>query len=69
MGRSSGSHQIYATVNNFQAEHQSTVVESSGTLNHNNVKILFDSDATDSFTSPSTLENSGLAASEHDDFK
>jgi hypothetical protein len=45
------------------------VVESSGTLNHFNAKILFDSGATDSFISPSALEKSGLAAYEHDDFK
>jgi hypothetical protein len=38
-------------------------------LNHTNVKILFDSGATDSFISPSALEKSGLAAYEHDDFK
>jgi hypothetical protein len=60
MGRASSSHQIYATVNNRQDEHQSTVLESSGTLNHINVKILFDFGATDSFISPSTLEKSGL---------
>jgi hypothetical protein len=69
MGRASSSHQIYAAVNNRQAEYQSTVVESSGMLNHINVKILFDSSATDSFISPSALEKSGLAAYEHDDFK
>jgi hypothetical protein len=69
MGRVSSSYHIYATVNNCQAEHQSTVVESSCTLNHINVKILFDFGATDSFISPSTLEKSGLAAYEHDDFK
>jgi hypothetical protein len=69
MGRSSGSHQIYTVVNNHQAEHPSTVVDSSSTLNHINVKILFDSGATDSFISPSALEKSGLAAYEHDDFK
>jgi hypothetical protein len=69
MGRSSSSHKIYAAVNNRQAKHQSTVVESSGMLNHVNVKILFDSGATDSFISPSALEKSGLAAYEHDDFK
>jgi hypothetical protein len=69
MGRASGSHQIYAAVNNSQTEHQSMVVESSGTLNHINVNILFDSSATDSFISPSALEKSGLAAYEHDDFK
>jgi hypothetical protein len=69
MGRASSSHQIYIAVNNHQGEHQSMVVESSGTLNHINVKILFDSCATDSFISPSALEKSGLVAYEHDDFK
>jgi hypothetical protein len=69
MGKASSSHHIYAAVDNRQAEHQSTVVESSGTLNYVNVKILFDPGATDSFISPSALEKSGLAAYEHDDFK
>jgi hypothetical protein len=69
MGRASSNHHIYAVVNNRQAEHQSTVVESAGTLNHINVNILFDSGATYSFISPSALEKSGLAAYEHDDFK
>jgi hypothetical protein len=45
------------------------VVESSGMLNHINVKILFDSGATDSSISPSALQKSGLAAYEHDDFE
>jgi hypothetical protein len=45
------------------------VVESSGTLNHMNVKILFDSGVTDSLISPSALEKSVLAAYEHYDFK
>jgi hypothetical protein len=69
MGRASRSHQIYVAVNNRQVEHQSMVVESSGTLNHINVNILFDYGATDSFISPSTLEKSALASYEHDDFK
>jgi hypothetical protein len=69
MGRASRSHQIYAMINNHQDEHQSTMVESSSTLNHINIKILFDSIATYSFISPSALEKSGLAAYEHDDFK
>jgi hypothetical protein len=69
MGRASSSHQIYAAVNNHQAEHQSTVVESSGTLNHINVNILFDSGAIDNSISPSALEKSGLVSYEHDDFK
>jgi hypothetical protein len=69
MGRSNSNHQIYAVVNNREAEHQSTVMESSGMLNHINVKILFDSGATNIFISLSELEKSGLAAYEHDDFK
>jgi hypothetical protein len=69
MGRSGSNHQIYAVVDNRQAKHQSTIVESTGTLNHINVNILFDSGAIDSFISPSALEKSGLAAYEHDDFK
>jgi hypothetical protein len=69
MGRTGSNHQIYAVVNNRQAEHQSTIVESTGTLNHINVKILFDFGATDSFISPSALEKSGLVAYKHDDFK
>jgi hypothetical protein len=56
-------------VNNRQEEHQSTVAESSGTLNHVNVKILFDYGSTNNFISPSALEKCGLAAYEHDDFK
>jgi hypothetical protein len=69
MGRASSSHQIYAAVNNHHVEHQSTVVESSGTLNHIYINILFDSGATNSFISPSALEKSGLGAYEHDEFK
>jgi hypothetical protein len=59
MGRSSSSHQIYIAVNNHEVEHQSMVVESSGTLNHIDVKILFDSGAIDSFISPSALKRVG----------
>ena len=45
------------------------MVESSSTLNHINVKILFDSGVTNSFISPSALEKTGLAAYKHDDIK
>ena len=45
------------------------MVESPGMLNHINVKILFDSGATDSFISSSALEKSGLETYEHDEFK
>ena len=67
--RSGGSrHQISAAVNNHQAEHQSTVVESSGTVNNVKLRILFDPGATDSFISPYALDKCGLAAYDHDDF-
>jgi hypothetical protein len=56
-------------VNNRPEEHQSMVVESSSILNHVNVKILFDSGATNNFISPCALEKCGLAAYKHDDFK
>jgi hypothetical protein len=69
MGKASSSHRIYPTINNRQAKHQSKMVESSGTLNHVNVKILFDFGATKSFISPFALEKCGLEAYEHDDFK
>jgi hypothetical protein len=69
MGRASAIHQIYVAISNRQVEHQSTMVESSGTLNHINVKILFDYGATNSFISPYSLERSGLAAYEHHNFK
>jgi hypothetical protein len=68
MGRASGNHHIYTMVSNLQAEHQSTVVESSGMINHINAKILFDFGAIDSFISPSTLEQSGLETYENDEF-
>jgi hypothetical protein len=41
----------------------------SGMLNHVNIKILFDSSATNNFISPCALEKCGLVAYEHDDFK
>jgi hypothetical protein len=53
----------------FRVITQSAVVDSSGTLNHINFKIFFDSSATNSFISPYALEKSGLVAYENDDFK
>jgi hypothetical protein len=44
-------------------------VNSSGMLNHVNVKILFDSGATDSFISSCALEKCGLASYEHVNLK
>ena len=59
MSNSDNTHRIHAAVHNHQAEHQSTVVESTGKVNNVNLKILFDPGATNSFVSPYALENVG----------
>ena len=63
-----GNHRIHAIVNNDQAAHQSTVVESSGIINGIKLKILFDTGATDSFISSYALNKCGLAARRQNDF-
>eukprot|EP00253_Pinus_taeda_P003078 PITA_03078 len=63
-----GSHRIHAVVDRDQAAHQSTVVESSGTINGIKLKILFDTGATDSFISSYALNKCGLAARRQNDF-
>ena len=69
MSNSDNTHQIHAAVHNHQAEHQSTIVESTGKVNNDKLKILFDPGAIDSFISPYALDKCGLVAYEHDDFK
>ena len=64
-----GNHRIHALVNNNQAAHQSTVVESSGIINGVKLKILFDTSATDSFISSYALNKCGLAAHRQNDFR
>ena len=63
-----GNHRIHALVNNNQATHQSTVVESSSIINDIKIKILFDTGATDSFISSYALNKCGLAARRQNDF-
>ena len=53
MGRS---HRVFATVDNYQAEHQAIVIEAIGMIKGYNVTILFDSKATNSFISPFVVE-------------
>jgi hypothetical protein len=50
------SHQIHATVNNRQVEHQSTVLETLGIVVDEILSILIDPDATGSFISGATLK-------------
>ena len=42
-------HRIHAAVNNRQAEHQSTVLETIGTVSDQTLSILIDPGATESF--------------------
>ena len=56
------SHRVFAAVDNRQAEHQATVIESAGIIQGNMVTVLFDSGATDSFISPFVVERCGLVA-------
>jgi len=64
-----GNHRIHVVINNNQATHQSAVVESSGTINDINLKILFDTGATDSFISSYALNKCGLAARKQNNFR
>ena len=66
MSNSDNIHRIHAAVHNHQAEHQSTVVESSGKVNNIKLKKNFDPGATDSFISPYALDKCGL---EYNDFE
>ncbi|KAH9296682.1 hypothetical protein KI387_044262 [Taxus chinensis] len=59
MGRS---HRIYAVVENRQAEHQSTVIETSGSIGGIPTSILFDSGSSDSIITPSLVERCKLVA-------
>jgi len=62
-------HRIHAVVDNNQAAHQSTVVESIGIINGIKLKILFDTAAMDSFISSYALNKCGLAARKQNDFR
>jgi hypothetical protein len=46
MGDLGKAHQIHAAVNNHQEEHQSTVLETSGTIADQTLSILIDPGAT-----------------------
>ena len=56
-------------IQNHQAKHQATIVESIGNVNNFKLKILFYLGATDSFISPYALEKCGFDAYKHNDFE
>ena len=69
MGNSGNNHQIHVAIQNHQAKHQATIVESIGNVNNFKLKILFYLGATDSFISPYALEKCGLDSYKHNDFE
>jgi hypothetical protein len=68
MGDLGKAHQIHATMNNCQEEHRSNVVETLGTIDDQNLSILIDPGATQSFISGSTLKRIKLKAVKQDNF-
>jgi hypothetical protein len=62
-------HRIHAMVNNHQAEHQSTVLEMSGTIADQNYSILIDPGATERFISSAVLKRIKVKEVEQDEFK
>jgi hypothetical protein len=60
--------QIHAAVNNHQAEHQSTMLETSGTIADQTFSILIDLGATERFISGATLKIIKVKAVEQDEF-
>jgi hypothetical protein len=61
-------HWIHAAVNNRQAEHQSTVLETTGTIADQTLSVLIDLGATESFISGAALKRIKVKAVEQDDF-
>jgi hypothetical protein len=61
-------HQIHATVNNRQAEHRSTVLETSGTVADQTLSILLEPCATESFIFGAMLKRIKVNLVEHDEF-
>jgi hypothetical protein len=61
-------HRIHAVVNNHQAEHQSTVLETTGTVADQTLSILIDPGAIECFISGAALKRIKVKAVEQDKF-
>ena len=68
MGDMDKAHQIHAVVNNHQVEHQSTMLETTGTVADQTLSILIDPGATKSFISGAILKRIKVKAVEQDEF-
>jgi hypothetical protein len=61
-------HRIHAAVNNHQEEHQSTVLETTGTVADLTLSILIDPGATESFISGAALKRIKVKETQQDEF-
>jgi hypothetical protein len=68
MGDMDKAHRIHAAVNNCKVEHQSTVLETTGTVADQTLSILIDPGATESFISGVALKRIKVKAVEQDEF-
>jgi hypothetical protein len=68
MGDLDKDHRIHAAVNNRQAEHESTVIETSGTIADQTLSILIDPGAIESFIYGAALKIIKVKAVKQDEF-
>jgi hypothetical protein len=68
VGDMGNAHGIHAVMNNCQAEHQSTMLKTTGTVTDQTLSILIDPGATKSFISSGVLKRIKVKAVEQDEF-
>jgi hypothetical protein len=68
VGDMGNAHRIHAAVNNRQAEHQSTVLEMTGTVADQTLSILIDPGATENFISGAALKRIKVKPIKQDEF-
>jgi hypothetical protein len=68
MGDLGKAHQIHVVVNNRQEEHQSIVIETSGTIVDHTLSILIHPGATESFISGAVLKRIKVKVVKQDEF-
>jgi hypothetical protein len=68
MGDMGKAHPIHAVVNNHQEEHQSTMLETTGTITDHTLSVLIDPRATESFISGAALKRIKVKAVDQNEF-
>jgi len=68
MGDLGKAHRIHSAVNNLQAENQSTVIKTTGTVANQTLSILINLGATESFISSAALKRIKVKVVEWDEF-